>query len=145
MLKIVGKELGGTWNGIVSHTPGGNNWGYSIPRSNDDRYHKSNWLNGYSFVVFKPLLGSNSGGPNETELKRFMNSILPVDCSGDCTKRATRMNDLLKKKFPGTSWCTIVKKLPDDDNYWAYNFPVVNGCKFRDRRGEYCYAASRCV
>lgn len=122
-------------NVIVSHTPGGNNWGYAVTHST--YYIKTEWINRYCYVVFSSPQ-KNLTKPNKDAFKHTV-EIIPAYSS--CIARAKAIHSGLKERFPNSEWASLVKKKPGGADNWAH-IPQVDGDYYWSKwLGDYCHVA----
>lgn len=103
------------WSVLVSATPGGDNWGFSVEP--EGLYHKTDFIDGYSHVAV------NARRLNADVTKSDILAYLTLDrlgtLSGDAVARASGTRALLRSRFPWVHWNAAVKRLPFDAGKWA--------------------------
>lgn len=119
------------WNVIVSGTPGGDNWGYTV--THYGLMHQSDWVDGYSLVAFNTL--TTSSAVTESTLTSYIDSQVG-SLSGTAQDRAGQLAARVRARFPAQNWSVLVKRAPGGFNNWAYS-PW--GVQYMRWHGDYAY------
>ncbi|WP_233261450.1 phosphatidylinositol-specific phospholipase C domain-containing protein [Vitiosangium sp. GDMCC 1.1324] len=120
------------WHVLVSGTPGGDNWGYSV--TYQGLYRQSDWSDGYSHVAFSTV--SSDSAVSESFLASYVDGVLS-GLGGTAEQRAAQLASLVRARFPFQSWSVLVKRAPGGFDNWAYS---AWGAQYMRWYGDYAYA-----
>jgi 1-phosphatidylinositol phosphodiesterase len=103
------------WSVLVSATPGGDNWGFSV--APDGLFHKTDWIDGYSHVAINAQKVNADITP--PEILAYLIPQRLAGLSGDAIARASGVRALLESHFPWARWNVAVKRFPFDSDHWG--------------------------